>query len=60
MAESNHLSVPSREVTQDLTRAATVLQDMQSKGMIPNSPGIPPAMFGAGGPMSACLMLRYI
>jgi len=51
MAESNHLSVPSREVTQDLTRAATVLQDMQSKGMIPNSPGIPPAMFGAGGPM---------
>ncbi|KAG6813903.1 hypothetical protein H0H92_005752 [Tricholoma furcatifolium] len=46
--------IPTFKITDDLTRAAGVLQDMQSQGefndqdKIPNSP---PALFGAGGPM---------
>ncbi|KAG6817352.1 hypothetical protein H0H87_009951 [Tephrocybe sp. NHM501043] len=45
--------IPTFKITDDLTRAAGVLQDMQSQGEfndyeIPNSP---PALFGAGGPM---------
>ncbi|KAG6853595.1 hypothetical protein C0991_002918 [Blastosporella zonata] len=46
--------IPTFKITDDLTRAAGVLQDMQSQGefndneVLPNSP---PALFNAGGPM---------
>lgn len=40
----------SREVTEDLNRAADALESMQS--LAPSSPNVPPAMFRAGGPMS--------
>jgi 6-phosphofructo-2-kinase/fructose-2,6-biphosphatase 2 len=46
------MAIPSRELSQDLQRAAGVLMDMQSKGELdPTSRGRPPATFGAGGPM---------
>jgi 6-phosphofructo-2-kinase/fructose-2,6-biphosphatase 2 len=49
-------SVPSRKITDNLTRAAGVLQDMQAQGeklnLRNNMPASPPALFGAGGPMS--------
>ncbi|TFK40135.1 6-phosphofructo-2-kinase-domain-containing protein [Crucibulum laeve] len=53
MADSNSLSVPSVKISQDLNRVAGVLQDMQDQGELQplSSPGIPPAVFGAGGPM---------
>jgi hypothetical protein len=48
-------SVPSRKITDNLTRAAGVLQDMQAQGeklnLRNNMPASPPALFGAGGPM---------
>jgi len=51
MAHLNRLEVPG-QVSQDLKRVSGVLQDMQDSGMLqPFSPGIPPAAFGAGGPM---------
>lgn len=47
-----------REIAADLTRAADALQTMQASGDLapvvtipPLSPSVPPAMFGAGGPM---------
>lgn len=44
--------IPTLKITEDLARAAGVLQDMQDSGELqPMSPGIPPAAFGAGGPM---------
>lgn len=44
--------IPTLKITEDLTRVAGVLQDMQDAGELqPMSPGIPPAAFGAGGPM---------
>jgi len=54
---ANHLSVP--QVSQDLKLVSGALQDFQDamqqgtdSGMLqPYSPGIPPATFGAGGPM---------
>jgi hypothetical protein len=51
---SNSLSVPSdsTKVSEDLTRAADVLQSMQAHGDLADvslSPNIPPAVFGAGG-----------
>ncbi|KAJ6630963.1 6-phosphofructo-2-kinase-domain-containing protein [Mycena sp. CBHHK59/15] len=49
---SNSLSVPSTKVSQDLARAADVLQSMQAHGdlaPVSSSPNIPPAVFGAGG-----------
>ncbi|KIJ92489.1 hypothetical protein K443DRAFT_434836, partial [Laccaria amethystina LaAM-08-1] len=51
----DHLSVPGLQVSQDLKRVSGVLNDMlqeQAEGAgLPGSPGIPPAAFGAGGPM---------
>ncbi len=47
----NH--VTSREVTEDLTRAADALESMQSVEVPHGSPNIPPPMFRAGGPMYA-------
>lgn len=56
MADPHYLSLPSRKVAQDLTRAADVLENMQlreaEKLAVPGSPNVPPALFGAGGPMS--------
>ena len=52
MANPFDSSISSRKITQDLQRAAGVLNDMQSKGELdPSSRGRPPAAFGAGGPM---------
>ncbi|CAA7268194.1 unnamed protein product [Cyclocybe aegerita] len=54
MADPSHLTVPGTKVAQDLKLVAGVLQDMQDSGQLPldpMSPGIPPAVFGAGGPM---------
>ncbi|KAE9408479.1 bifunctional 6-phosphofructo-2-kinase/fructose-2,6-bisphosphate 2-phosphatase [Gymnopus androsaceus JB14] len=53
------LNPDSREIAADLTRAADALETMQASGDLapvvttipPTSPGIPPALFGAGGPM---------
>ncbi|KAJ3494306.1 hypothetical protein NLJ89_g10837 [Agrocybe chaxingu] len=53
MTGPSHLTVPGTKVAQDLKLVAG-LQDMQDSGQLPldpMSPGIPPAMFGAGGPM---------
>lgn len=46
-------AIPTLRISDDLTRAAGVLQDMQTQGellgdRLSNSP---PALFGAGGPM---------
>ncbi|KAF8626416.1 hypothetical protein AX17_006582 [Amanita inopinata Kibby_2008] len=51
MANPDQLSIPARTLSQDLQRAAGVLQDMQSKGEFDTSREHPPAAFGAGGPM---------
>ncbi|PFH53193.1 hypothetical protein AMATHDRAFT_73701 [Amanita thiersii Skay4041] len=52
MADSSNLSIPALKVSQDLRRAAGVLEDMQNKGELdPSTRGYPPAAFGAGGPM---------
>ena len=58
-AGSDRLSLPGLKVSQDLKLVSGALQDFQDKmqkraesGMLqPYSPGIPPAVFGAGGPM---------
>ncbi|THV02885.1 bifunctional 6-phosphofructo-2-kinase/fructose-2,6-bisphosphate 2-phosphatase [Dendrothele bispora CBS 962.96] len=50
---------PPREIAEDLSRAADALEIMQASGDLApiaataetGSPSIPPAMFGAGGPM---------
>ena len=51
---------PPRQVAEDLNRAAVALENMQASGELApsiavtaetGSPSIPPAMFGAGGPM---------
>ena len=54
----DRLSVPELRVSQDLKRVSGVLNDMlQEQALsaegagLPGSPGIPPAVFGAGGPM---------
>lgn len=57
----DHLSVPELRVSQDLKRVSGVLNDMlqeqaqsaegAGESLLPSSPGIPPAVFGAGGPM---------
>ncbi|KAJ7454713.1 bifunctional 6-phosphofructo-2-kinase/fructose-2,6-bisphosphate 2-phosphatase [Mycena latifolia] len=59
---SNSLSVPSdrAKVSQDLSRAADVLQSMQAQGDLAppgpsGSPNIPPAVFGAGGRQGSML-----
>lgn len=56
MSADNHQSVPT--VSQDLKLVSGALQDFQDamqQGtdtmLQPYSPGIPPATFGAGGPM---------
>ncbi|KAF8207114.1 fructose-2,6-bisphosphatase [Mycena galopus ATCC 62051] len=56
MTSNSHLasSTPSTKISQDLTRAADVLQNMQIQGDLTEepvtySPNIPPAAFGAGG-----------
>lgn len=42
----------SPDLSQDLTRAADALKEMQIKAAQSNAmTGHPPAMFGAGGPM---------
>ncbi|KAF9000715.1 6-phosphofructo-2-kinase-domain-containing protein [Cyathus striatus] len=53
MTDSASQSIPSLQISQDLTRVAGVLEDMQNHGeLYPTaSPGIPPVAFGAGGPM---------
>ncbi|KAF9466579.1 6-phosphofructo-2-kinase-domain-containing protein [Collybia nuda] len=54
MARSNSPTIPTLKVTDDLTRAAGVLQDMQAQGTLGHDdrfPNSPPALFGAGGPM---------
>ncbi|RDB25867.1 Fructose-2,6-bisphosphatase [Hypsizygus marmoreus] len=43
--------IPKLRISDDLTRAAGVLQDMQSHGELGDFPNSPPALFGAGGPM---------
>ncbi|KAJ3716076.1 6-phosphofructo-2-kinase-domain-containing protein [Lentinula raphanica] len=55
---SSHSNSNSREIAADLTRAADALETMQASGELapvvsvaPASPGVPPALFGAGGPM---------
>jgi hypothetical protein len=58
MAQSPFSSGFTPKISDNLTRAAGVLQDMQVLGQfkskdhldMPGSPG-PPALFGAGGPM---------
>jgi len=53
----DHLSVPELQISQDLKRVSGVLNNMlqeqaeYAEGVLPSSPGIPPAVFGAGGPM---------
>ena len=52
--------VPIFAISDNLTRAAGVLQDMQTQGKSMSKdhmPGSPPALFGAGGPMSVFHML---
>lgn len=54
MEKSPSSSVPTLKISDNLTRAAGVLQDMQAQGKFKskeNIPGSPPALFGAGGPM---------
>lgn len=59
------IQTDSREIAADLTRAANALQNMQAAGDLapvvtiipPMSPNIPPAMFGAGGPMCVVILL---
>jgi 6-phosphofructo-2-kinase / fructose-2,6-biphosphatase 2 len=53
-------SSASRGIAEDLSRAADALETMQASGELApvviletGSPSIPPAMFGAGGPMCA-------
>ncbi len=49
-------TAPTLRISDNLTRVAGVLQDMQAAGELqPMSPGIPPAVFGAGGPMYVLL-----
>jgi hypothetical protein len=44
--------IPTLRISENLTRVAGVLQDMQDAGELqPMSPGIPPAAFVAGGPL---------
>lgn len=57
MANNESLS-PSNIISANLDRVSGVLQDMQGRGNAasnaqgaPLSPGIPPAVFGAGGTM---------
>ncbi|PPQ63923.1 hypothetical protein CVT24_010321 [Panaeolus cyanescens] len=51
-SSSSATGVPSSNLTSDLRAVSGVLKDMQDAGMLqPISPGIPPAAFGAGGPM---------
>lgn len=52
MANPNSNPTPTLRITDNLTRVAGVLEDMQAAGELhPMSPGIPPLAFGAGGPM---------
>lgn len=52
MANPNSNPTPTLRITDNLTRVAGVLEDMQAAGKLhPMSPGIPPLAFGAGGPM---------
>jgi len=57
---TDSFSPPRRQVAEDLNRAAVALENMQASGELApsiaviaetGSPSIPPAMFGAGGPM---------
>ncbi|GLB40471.1 putative 6-phosphofructo-2-kinase [Lyophyllum shimeji] len=55
MADSeDYEPIPTFKISDDLTRAAGILQDMQSQGQFGDNdrlPNSPPAPFGAGGPM---------
>ena len=49
---NQHSVRPALKLSQDLLLVSGVLQDMKDSGTLqPASPGIPPAAFGAGGPM---------
>lgn len=57
MADSNSLSTPG-VIVENLKRVSGALQDVMDRDAalkkaftIPPSPGIPPAVFGAGGKM---------
>ncbi|KAJ7911499.1 bifunctional 6-phosphofructo-2-kinase/fructose-2,6-bisphosphate 2-phosphatase [Mycena leptocephala] len=57
---SNSFSVPSMKISEDLSRAADVLQSMQLEAQgdlapVSSSPNIPPAVFGAGGRQGSML-----
>ena len=52
MTASNFSSLPALKISDDLTRAAGVLRDMQAQGDFKNEMlSSPPVLFGAGGPM---------
>ncbi|KAJ3934682.1 MAG: bifunctional 6-phosphofructo-2-kinase/fructose-2,6-bisphosphate 2-phosphatase [Lentinula lateritia] len=53
-----HSDAASRGIAEDLARASDALENMQASGELapvvtvaPASPNVPPALFGAGGPM---------
>jgi 6-phosphofructo-2-kinase/fructose-2,6-biphosphatase 2 len=49
---NQHSARPALKLSQDLHLVSGVLQDMKDSGTLqPVSPGVPPAAFGAGGPM---------
>lgn len=56
MEDHHPLSIPALSVSEDLTRAAGVLQNMQQLQEAQDASaadhlGAPPSLFGAGGPM---------